>query len=141
MAGSAGPATFTEAMSDVASDLGRAIMLPDADVQFGMSLFTAIVGWTRQKGMQAQQRPPGAPGGPGGPPGMGGPPGQSQPGAPGGAPPGLQMPGATPGNATNNPQQPSLGAPVYGALGRGTANLAPNPDELRRVIQQLGAGG
>jgi hypothetical protein len=129
MAGSANPSTFREAMQDVASDLARASMLPDADVKLAMQLYAAIVGWARhagQAGGQQQQQQPGQPQ-----------PGQSQPGAPGGAPPGLQMPGAAPGGASPNPAQPTLNAPVYGALGRGTANVAPDPDELRRVLSTL----
>ena len=143
MASSSTPSTFAEAMQDTAADLTRAIMLPDADVKFGMQVLTAVIGWNKQKG-QGGGGPPGQPGAPGArPPGAPGQPapGQSAPGAPGGAPAGLQMPGATPGGNVPSPNSPGQGAPAYGALGNGTANLSPNPDELRRMLQSQGAGG
>ena len=143
MAGSTTPSTFTDAMSKVASDLGAAIMLPDADVKFGMTLLQAITGWgkTQGRGPQPGQAPcgPPRPGMGGGPPGggPGGPPGGGAPGGPG-APPGLQMPGAGAGASPINPHMPNLQAPTPGPQPGGlTPGLSPNPDEMRRVIQQV----
>jgi hypothetical protein len=137
MAGSTTPATFTDAMSKVASDLGAAIMLPDADVKFGMTLLSAITGWGKTQGRSGPGAGPAA-GPPGAkPPGRGGPGGP--PGGPGaGGPPGLQMPGAGAGASPVNPHMPNLQAPTPGPQPGGlTPGLSPNPDEMRRVIQQV----
>lgn len=132
MAGSTAPATFTDAMAKVSSDLGAALMLPDADPKLVITLMMAI------KGSQApKQGPP--QGGVGGPP-PGGPGGTPGPGSPG-APPGMAPPGGPPGGAPQNGQMPSLGAPKGPQNQNGlTQGLSPNPDEMRRVMQQMTAG-
>jgi len=115
-------ATFNGAMADILGRLGSALSLPDADVQFVVSLQTAIAGRLKQGGQPAPgQSPPGAGAGPGGP---GGP----------GAPPGLQMPGAPGPNGAGTQQPPMMGGLSSGLNPMGSAN---NPDEMRRVIQQM----
>ena len=115
-------------MSDILGRLGQALSLPDADVRFVISLQTAIAGK-----LQQGNQPPG---------GQQGPPGQPGQGAP--HPPGLQMPGAG-SNASNG--QPTMQPPQQAPMSGGglTAGLNPmatqnNPDEMRRVIQQITGG-
>ena len=125
MAGSTAPSTFADAMSKVASDLGAALMLPDADPKLVMTMMMQI---KASQGPKPQGGPPGA-GGP--PPGAGAP----------GAPPGMAPPGGPPGGSPQNGQMPSMGAPKGPQNQNGlTQGLSPNPDEMRRVIQQSQAG-
>jgi len=136
MAGNTAPATFTDAMAKVSADLGAALMLPDSDPKLVITLMMAIKGSQAPKGQpggQAGAAPPGGPGGaPGGPlGGAGGP----------GAPPGMAPPGGPPGGSPQNGQMPSMGPPKGPQNQNGlTQGLSPNPDEMRRVIQQSTAG-
>ena len=106
-------------MSDILGRLGSTLSLPDADVRFVISLQTAIAGK-----LQQGNNPP-APGQ--SPPGAGSPPGP-------GAPPGLQMPGAPGPGGQGTQQPPMMGGLSAGLNPMGSAN---NPDEMRRVIQQI----
>ena len=127
MAGKQAP-TFNDAISQIAGELASAMQLPDADVDFGSKLFAAITGWSRQKAQQPQ--------------GQSGPPGAGQPGQgqqAGGPPPGLSMPGGPAGGGSPNQTQPNQAAPSLGGRGP-TQGLTPNPDEMRRVMQQATAG-
>jgi hypothetical protein len=110
-------------MSDILGRLGATMALPDADVRFVVSLQTAIAGK-----LQQGNNPPPQGGAPPGPPGAGGP--SSGPGAP----PGLQMPGAPGPNGQGTQQPPMMGGLSAGLSPMGSAN---NPDEMRRVIQQM----
>ena len=117
------PSNFQSAMSDILGRLGTTLSLPDADVKFVIQLQTAIAGKLQQGNKPT-----------GGPPGPGGQPGGQPGGPPPGAPPGLQMPGA-PGPGGQGTQQP----PMMGGLSAGLSPMgsANNPDEMRRVIQQM----
>lgn len=108
-------------MSDIAGRLASALQLPDADVQLGMSLLAAITGWSKQR--------------------TGGPPGAPPAAGAAGAPPGLSMPGGPAGGGSPNQTQPNLAAPAMRQGGGLTQGLSPNPDEMRRVMQQATAGG
>jgi hypothetical protein len=103
--------------------IGSAMSLPDADPKFCTQLMTVIAGKLRAgHGLPGGAPSPGAPGGP--PGGPGGP----------GAPPGLQMPGAPgPGGPIVQPPQ-MMGGLTPGLNPMATAN---NPDEMRRIIQQI----
>jgi hypothetical protein len=110
------PSTFQQAMQDIMGRLGSAMALPDADPKLIVSLQVAIAGALRQ----GQQGPPG---------------GGASPPPPGGPPPGLQMPGAPgPGGPTIQPPQRMMGGLTPGVNPMATAN---NPDEMRRIIQQM----
>jgi hypothetical protein len=109
-------------------DIASAMSAPDADLHFGTEVIK-LMGTFLQSKHQAQPQPghPPAPGGGG----------QTPPGA--GAPPGMSTPGGPAGGGAANPQMPSM-QPPSGPQQPGsgpTPGLSPNPDEMRRVMQEV----
>lgn len=113
--------TMAEALLSMVQDIGVIKTMPDADLPWLIELETQIVQKIRQPIDQLQQAAQQGPGGPGGAP----------PNAvPGGG--GPIIPGA-PGGGGLGPVPPPLPQGVPG-VNQGPA--APNPDEVRRIIQQ-----
>jgi hypothetical protein len=121
--------TVVDGLKSLYTDVAGLMLLPDSaqHQQFLTTLMSSIQGYVQKQGMAAVGQPM-----PGGPPGAppGGPPGGGPPGGP--TPPG--MPSGS-GGPTGPPAQgppPGAGGPMRGN------NTAPNPDELRRVLQMTG---
>lgn len=122
------PSSFAEGVQAAMQDLAGAMSAPDADLHFGTEMIK-VMGMFLQQAHKPQSSGPPAGGGqgPGGPP----------PG--GGTPPGMSTPGGPAGGGAGNPAMPNM-APPSGpqAPGSGpTPGLSPNPDEMRRVMQEV----
>ena len=118
-------------------DLAGAMSAPDADLHFGTEMIKVMGAWTQAQHQHKSPAPSGPAGGAaGGSPGGAG--GTPPPGA-GGPSPGGSVPGGPAGGGAQNPQQPSLQPPSGPAEpGSGpTPGLTPNPDEMRRVMQEV----
>lgn len=111
--------------------LAAAMSAPDADLHFGSEMIKVMGVFLQAKQRMSPGGPPGA--APGG--GMAPGPGAQPPGPP----PGMGMPGGPAGGGAANPAQPSMGAPTgpQGPGGGPTPGLTPNPDEMRRVLQEV----
>lgn len=130
------PASFADGLNGIIQACATAMAAPDADVKFCQSIMTATVGKMRTP---SQHSPTAGAGGAGMPPG-----GAMSGGAPGGIPAGQPMPGGPAGGGQANQQMPNLSGPASSPAAPGSAlpqGLTPNPDELRRMIQQNSAGG
>lgn len=103
--------TMVDGLNKMLSDVAQLMALPDADLEFLTNLQTGIVAYIRQGQQPASQPQSAVPGGAGGPNPMQG--GMGGLGAP---PPGMMTGGASMGMQ------------------------APNPDELRRLIQTTSGG-
>ena len=136
MASGKTPTSFMDGINSAMQDIAGAMSAPDADIHFGTEMIKVMSVYTQSRSRGSAQ--PGGPGG-GGPPGPGGSPaGGAGQGAPG-APPGMSLPGGPAGGGASNPSQPSLqppsGPPQPGS--GPTPGLTPNPDEMRRVMQEV----
>jgi hypothetical protein len=120
------PASFVDGINAAMQDIAAAMSAPDADLHFGTEVIKLMGTFVQSKHAPAQQSP--APGGGGQtPPGGGGaPPGMSTPGGPAGG--GAQNPAMKSMQPPSGPQQPGSGP---------TPGLTPNPDEMRRVMQEV----
>lgn len=131
------PATFMDGIQAAMQDLAGAMSAPDADLHFGTEVIklmaTYVQAQHQHKGAQGQGQAPG-PGGP--PPGAQSPPPS---GAGGGGTPPVSVPGGPAGGGAGNQQMPSLQPPSGPSEpGSGpTPGLTPNPDEMRRVLQEV----
>lgn len=128
------PATFSDGINAAMQDIASAMSAPDADLHFGTEVIKLMGTF-----LQAKAKGPGqssAPGAGGQPPsGAGG----SPPPGGGGASPGGSIPGGPAGGGAQNPAMPSM-APPSGPSQPGsgpTPGLSPNPDEMRRMMQEV----
>jgi hypothetical protein len=115
--------SFDDAIGQAMQALAGGMAAPDADVHFATECIRLMGSYLQQKHN---------------PQGQGGKPqGQPASGPPGAGP--SPVPGGPPGGAPQNGQMPSLGAPTApNAPGGGPSpGLTPNPDELRRVLQEV----
>lgn len=118
------PASFADGVNAAMQDLAAAMAAPDADLHFGTEVIKLLGTFIQSK--HAPQQSP-APGGGGQtPPGAGAPPGMSTPGGPAGG--GAQNPAMRSMQPPSGPSQPGSGP---------TPGLTPNPDEMRRVMQEV----
>ena len=145
------PPTFADGVQAAMQDLASAMSAPDADLHFGTEMIKVMGIYLKHKNAgtpqaQGQQPSPGAPGGtpqgqPQGAPPASGPGGNAGPpaGGAGGPAPGMTTPGGPAGGSAQNPQMPSVQPPAGPSEpGSGpTPGLTPNPDELRRVLQEV----
>lgn len=113
--------TMAEGLASLMGDIAQMKAQPDADLQFLIELETMILRKLREPvdNMAGQMAGPGA--GPGPVPGMG----------PGSTPPGPDMGGMPMGPPPGPPRGEPGGSPRGMMMGPG----APNPDELRRLMQ------
>lgn len=125
------PTTFADGVSAAMQDLAGAMSAPDADLHFGTEMIKVMGTWqaAQHKSKTPQTTPPGGAGGAAGAPGGGSP----------GGPPGGAQPGGPAGGGAANPQMQAQQAPTGPAEpGSGpTPGLSPNPDEMRRVMQEV----
>lgn len=124
------PSSFADGVNSAMQDLAGAMAAPDADLHFGTEMIKVMGAFLQSKNKPQDQKNPA---------GQGPPPGAGQPGAGGGAPPGMSTPGGPAGGGAANPSQPSL-QPPSGPQEPGsgpTPGLSPNPDEMRRVMQEV----
>jgi hypothetical protein len=138
------PNSFADGINAAMQDIAGAMTAPDADLHFGTEMIK-VMGVFLQHKHNPQgpngQGPAGSAGAPGGGPGSG--PGAAgntpPPGDGGGSPPGMSQPGGPAGGGAQNPQMPSVQPPSGPSQpGSGpTPGLTPNPDELRRVLQEV----
>jgi hypothetical protein len=140
------PTTFVDGINSAMQDIAGAMSAPDADLHFGTEMIKVMGTFLqsqhqRSAGGQGQGQP--APAGPSSPPPGrgpgGGPPGPPPSGAGGGKPPGQSVPGGPAGGGAANPQMQSS-QPPSGPTPPGsgpTPGLTPNPDEMRRVLQEV----
>jgi hypothetical protein len=131
------PATFTDSISLAMQDIATGLAAPDADIDFATQLLQ-VMGMFVQTKHQAPQKPGAGAGA--GAPGGGGP----QPPSPGGGGAPSPTPGGPAGGSPQNAQMPSMGAPTPApgpgqgpASGGPTNGLTPDPDEMRRVLQEV----
>jgi hypothetical protein len=122
------PSSFADGINAAMQDLAAAMSAPDADLHFGSEMIK-VMGMF----LQSRNKPAGGP-----TPSAGAGPGASSGAAPGG-PPGMSTPGGPAGGGAQNPAMPSLAPPSGPAQpGSGpTPGLSPNPDEMRRVMQEV----
>jgi hypothetical protein len=123
------PASFVDGINAAMQDIASAMSAPDADLHFGSEVIKLMGTFIQSKhAPQGQGGHQPAPGGGG----------QTPPGA-GGTPPGMSTPGGPAGGGAQNPQMPSMQPPSGPAQpGSGpTPGLSPNPDEMRRVMQEV----
>jgi hypothetical protein len=125
------PTTFMDGIQAAMQDLAGAMSAPDADLHFGTEVIklmaTYVQAQHQNKGQQGQA--------PSGPPGASSPPPS---GAGGGGTPPVSVPGGPAGGGAGNQQMPSM-QPPSGPQEPGsgpTPGLTPNPDEMRRVLQE-----
>lgn len=127
--GNKAPTTFADGIQSAMQDLAGAMSAPDADLHFGTEMIKVMGHFLQAKHGPQQSSGQGgaAPGaGAGPPPGGGGPPtGQTSPGGPAGG--GAQNPSMPSMQPPSGPPEPGSGP---------TPGLSPNPDELRRVLQE-----
>lgn len=122
------PNSFADGVQTAMQALAAAMAAPDADLHFGSEMIKVLGTFLQMKG---KMTPSGAPAGP---PGGGGPGGG--PGGPG-SPAGMPLPGGAAGGGAANPTQPNMAGPA-GPMGGGpTPGLTPNPDDMRRVMQEV----
>lgn len=141
MAGGRTTNTMSEMLVNMIRDLSVAKTLPDADLEFLVTLETAILAKLRQPLEQAAGQVPMSVGG-----GMGAMGGGSPGGMPGGPPPG-GMPGMPPGGGFPPPMMsmpPAMDAPVPPPANQpGVPGLRAqpqiSPDELARTLSNVGA--
>lgn len=132
------PTTFADGINAAMQDIAGAMSAPDADLHFGTEIIKVMGTFLQAKAKASPS--PGGPGASGGASGGPGAPGGPPPGAGGqGPPPGMSTPGGPAGGGAVNPAQPSLQPPSGPAEpGSGpTPGLTPNPDEMRRVMQEV----
>ena len=143
------PNSFADGINAAMQDIAGAMTAPDADLHFGTEMIK-VMGVFLQKKHNPQgpgQNPAGSQGAPGGGPG-------SRPGSSGWyttparcrrphrcrwSPTGNVTSRWSRGGGAQNPQMPSVQPPSGPAApGSGpTPGLSPNPDELRRVLQEV----
>lgn len=139
------PTSFMDGISAAMQDLAGAMAAPDADLHFGSEVMKLMGSYIQSKHNPQGQKPgagaapgQGAPSAGGQPPGAGAPPsGGAPPSAAGGGP--SPISGGPAGGGAGNQQMPSLQAPTAPqSPGSGpTPGLTPDPDELRRVLQEV----
>jgi hypothetical protein len=122
------PSSFADGVNAAMQDLAAAMSAPDADLHFGTEMIKVMGTFLKSKN---------SPPSPGGPAGGGQSPGGQPPG--GGPPPGMSLPGGPAGGGAGNPAMPNMGPPTapQGPGSGPTPGLTPNPDEMRRVMQEV----
>lgn len=137
------PSTFADAVSAAAQDIAAGLAAPDADVHFATQVLQVLGMYAQSKhNPQGQGKAgAGAGAGPGGGATAGPPP------SPGGSPSGPNPSGAGPapaGGGAANPSMQSMNGPTPPpgpgqgpSSGGPTAGLTPDPDEMRRVLQEV----
>jgi hypothetical protein len=125
------PTTFADGIQAAMQSLAGAMTAPDADVHFGTEMIKVLSMYIQSKNAPSAPQP-----GMSQPPGPGATPPPS--GAGGGSPAG-SIPGGPAGGGAQNPSMPSMQAPSGPTPpGSGpTPGLTPNPDEMRRVMQEV----
>lgn len=140
------PTTFVDGVNAAMQDLAGAMSAPDADLHFGTEMIKVMGTFLQSQHQrsaggsgQGQPQPAGGTPPPPGPGPGGGPKSPPPSGAGGGKPPGMGMPGAPAGGGAQNPQMASQQPPTGPQQpGSGpTPGLTPNPDEMRRVLQEV----